>query len=186
MNQDLFCLAELSNTKIRFRILERPAPGLLLVMTWGPVQLSYRQKGSALRLYVGWTLNSLFDQSPVKRSRNTKSEAIFHIHPYAMFSHNERTSGTGPFILPHVFVISFLCVFCHSFGLICILAAQSLCPAQRWNSQFYSRHSFQENPEFISRRKAKPKRSQKRSLISKKCPFTRPGPRHACFEQRKK
>ena len=39
MNQDLFCLAELSNTKIRFRSLERPAPGLLLVMTWGPVQL---------------------------------------------------------------------------------------------------------------------------------------------------
>ena len=39
------------------------------------VHMSYRQKGSALRLYVGWTFYSLFDQSPVKRSRNTKSEA---------------------------------------------------------------------------------------------------------------
>ena len=64
----------------------------------------------------------------------------------------------------------FCVFFCHSFGLICILAARSLCPAQS------SRHSFQENPEFISRPKAKPKRSQKRSLISKKRPFTRPGP----------
>ena len=70
----------------------------------------------------------------------------------------------------------FCVFFCHSFGLICILAARSLCPAQTWNSQFCSRHSFQENPEFISRPKAKPKRSQKRSLISKKRPFTRPGP----------
>ena len=70
----------------------------------------------------------------------------------------------------------FCVFFCQSFGLICILAARSLCPAQTWNSQFCSRHSFQENPEFISRPKAKPKRSQKRSLISKKRPFTRPGP----------
>ena len=56
----------------------------------------------------------------------------------------------------------------------------------RWNSQFCSRHSFQENPQFISRPKAKPKRNQKRSLISKKNHFTGPGPRHACFEQREK
>ena len=80
----------------------------------------------------------------------------------------KRTSGTGPFILRHVFAISFLCVF--------LSFIRSLCPAQTWNSQFCSRHSFQENPEFISRPKAKPKRSQKRSLISKKRPFTRPGP----------
>ena len=58
--------------------------------------MSYRQKGSALRLYVGWTFYSLFDQSPVKRSRNTKSEAICHIHPYAMFSHNEKGFRNGP------------------------------------------------------------------------------------------
>ena len=60
------------------------------------VYMSYRQKGSALRFYVGWTFYSLFDQSPVKRSRNTKSEAICHIHPYAMFSHNEKDFRNRP------------------------------------------------------------------------------------------
>ena len=82
-----------------------------------------------------------------------------------MFSHNEKDFRKK---LRHVFAISFLCVF--------LSFIRSLCPAQTWNSQFCSRHSFQENPEFISRPKAKPKRSQKRSLISKKRPFTRPGP----------
>ena len=80
----------------------------------------------------------------------------------------KRTSGTGPF-----YTSTCIC----DFIFVCFLSfIRSLCPAQTWNSQFCSRHSFQENPEFISRPKAKPKRSQKRSLISKKRPFTRPGP----------
>ena len=41
--------------------------------------MSYRLKGSALRLFVGWSRDSLFDQRPVKRSRSPKSEAICHI-----------------------------------------------------------------------------------------------------------
>ena len=41
--------------------------------------MGYRLKGSALRLFVGWSRDSLFDQNPVKRSRNPKSEAICHI-----------------------------------------------------------------------------------------------------------
>ena len=88
-----------------------------------------------------------------------------------MFSHNEKDFRNRPVYTSTCMCDFIFCVFfCHSFGLICILAARSLCPAQS------SRHSFQENPEFISRPKAKPKRSQKRSLISKKRPFTRPGP----------
>ena len=85
-----------------------------------------------------------------------------------MFSHNEKDFRNRP-----VYTSTCIC----DFIFVCFLSfIRSLCPAQTWNSQFCSRHSFQENPEFISRPKAKPKRSQKRSLISKKRPFTRPGP----------
>ena len=63
------------------------------------LDMSYRQKGSALRLYVGWTFYSLFDQSPVTRSRNPKSEAICHIHPYTMFSHIFYLSPKGHSII---------------------------------------------------------------------------------------
>ena len=85
-----------------------------------------------------------------------------------MFSHNEKDFRNRP-----VYTSTCIC----DFIFVCFLSfIRSLCPAQTWNSQFCSRHSFQENPEFISRPKAKPKGSQKRSLISKKRPFTRPGP----------
>ena len=138
--------------------------------------MSYRQKGSALRFYVGWTFYSLFDQSPVKRSRNTKSEAICHIHPYAMirmpcFHIMKRTSGTDPFILRDVFVITFLCFFWLFIWVIMRLGCTEPMRGSKMKLTICSRHSFQESPEFISRPKAKPKRNQKRSLIQKKMSF---------------
>ena len=82
-------------------------------------------------------------------------------------------------------IFIFACCFVIHFGLSCFLhGAHARLKKMKLIILFLC---------FLSRKfrvykqtKAQPERSQKRSLISKKCSFTRPGPRHACFEQRKK